>query len=114
MFDINTRSPQRIVDLFFLLLYRYSNGVAFEYITDNFDWNENKPYGFKIRYDNLPGETIAYASGMNNNCVATIIIDVRKWEALDNRQRAWTMFHELYHDIFISLCQVGGGMSFFF
>ena len=100
LFEINTRSPQEIADQFFRLIFRYSNSIASGYMLENFDFDKGTLPGFKIRYDNLPGEAIAIASGMNNNCAAAIVIDVRKWESLDNRQRAWTMFHELFHDVF--------------
>lgn len=54
----------------------------------------------KVTFTLLPGNTIAKANGMNEDCCIDISIDLENWEKSSLQDKIFIIYHELAHDAY--------------
>lgn len=66
----------------------------------------------EVAFNELKGETIAVALGMNNDEKINLVVDPKKWNNYSKAERFYILYHELGHDIFNFNHGNGGRMMF--
>lgn len=76
--------------------------LSFFFIGSTYYGMNEDPYSgdVNVTFTSLPGNTIAKANGMNEDCCINVSIDLEKWEKSSLSDKVFIMFHELAHDAY--------------